>query len=208
MSSSSGGEEGIKRRGRGQFRAPSFNDLRQCNNNIQVECSNDNSNLNNEKMIKTDIDDSRKEKEHMEKLISKVEKLSIESSDEEKEDWEEEWELSSIAIEKKTETTSPSQESKKVDTLLNDDQTMTTVLDCYDFPSSFKTYHLQDIFKEFETMKGGYSIKWIDDTRALIIFEHPETAKKAYISLLNSQLLKIRPYKGQIQKTRKEKKKG
>lgn len=53
----------------------------------------------------------------------------------------------------------------------------TVVLDCYDFPSAFKTHHLHDIFREYENMRGGYRIKWKDDTRALIIFEHPTTGK-------------------------------
>lgn len=43
----------------------------------------------------------------------------------------------------------------------------------------------------------------MDDTRALIVFEHPATAKKAYIDNLNSPFIKIRPYKGHIDKKRK-----
>ncbi|CDH52262.1 hypothetical protein RO3G_09832 [Lichtheimia corymbifera JMRC:FSU:9682] len=72
----------------------------------------------------------------------------------------------------------------------------TVVLDCYDFPSAFKTHHLHDIFREYENMRGGYRIKWKDDTRALIIFEHPTTAKKAYIDNVSNPLAKIRPYNG------------
>lgn len=53
----------------------------------------------------------------------------------------------------------------------------TVILDCRDFPKSFKTHHLHDIFREYENVRGGYRIKWIDDTRALIIFEHPATGK-------------------------------
>ncbi|KAI9268169.1 hypothetical protein BDA99DRAFT_505018 [Phascolomyces articulosus] len=72
----------------------------------------------------------------------------------------------------------------------------TVILDCYDFPSAFKTHHLHDIFREYENMRGGYWIKWKDDTRALIIFEHPTTAKKAYIDNVSNPLAKIRPYNG------------
>lgn len=53
----------------------------------------------------------------------------------------------------------------------------TTILDCYDFPPAFKTHHLHDIFRNYESMRGGYKIKWLSDTRALIIFEHPATGK-------------------------------
>ncbi|KAL1917093.1 uncharacterized protein VTP21DRAFT_5291 [Calcarisporiella thermophila] len=72
----------------------------------------------------------------------------------------------------------------------------TTVLDVYDFPSSFKTHHLHDIFRGYENMQGGYRIKWINDTRALIIFEHPTTAKRAYLENVSNTLAKIRPYTG------------
>ncbi|KAI9489743.1 hypothetical protein BDB00DRAFT_931712 [Zychaea mexicana] len=72
----------------------------------------------------------------------------------------------------------------------------TVILDCHDFPSAFKTHHLHDIFREYENMRGGYRIKWMDDTRALIIFEHHTTAKKAYIDNVSNPLAKIRPYNG------------
>ncbi|CAO3692760.1 hypothetical protein CU097_011589 [Rhizopus azygosporus] len=72
----------------------------------------------------------------------------------------------------------------------------TTILDCYDFPPAFKTHHLHDIFRNYESMRGGYKIKWLSDTRALIIFEHPATAKKAYIDNVTHALAKIRPYDG------------
>jgi len=74
----------------------------------------------------------------------------------------------------------------------------TFVLDCYDFSASFKTHHLHDIFREYENMRGGYRIKWLEDTRALIIFEHPATAKKAYLDNVANPLTKIRPYTGPI----------
>lgn len=51
----------------------------------------------------------------------------------------------------------------------------TTVLDCYDFPASFKTHHLHSIFQSYE---GGYRIQWVHDTRALIIFESPGIGKR------------------------------
>ncbi|CAO3578446.1 unnamed protein product [Absidia cylindrospora] len=72
----------------------------------------------------------------------------------------------------------------------------TVILDCYDFPKSFKTHHLHDIFREYENIRGGYRIKWMDDSRALIVFEHPATAKKAYIDNVAHAYAKIRPYEG------------
>lgn len=57
----------------------------------------------------------------------------------------------------------------------------TVVLDCYDFPPAFKTHHLHDIFRSYEGVRGGYKIKWLSDTRALIIFDHPSTGKSTHI---------------------------
>jgi len=72
----------------------------------------------------------------------------------------------------------------------------TRILDIFDFPASFKTHHLHEIFQEYENMRGGYRIKWMDDTRALIIFEHPATARKAYLDNVTNQLAQIKPYDG------------
>ncbi|KAI9498586.1 hypothetical protein BDB00DRAFT_867219 [Zychaea mexicana] len=75
----------------------------------------------------------------------------------------------------------------------------TNILDCYDFPSFFKTYHLQSIFSKFENAQGGFKIKWMDDTRALIIFVHPHTAKRAFLDNLENSQIKLRPYTGGIE---------
>lgn len=72
----------------------------------------------------------------------------------------------------------------------------TRILDIFDFPASFKTHHLHEIFQEYENMRGGYRIKWMDDTRALIIFEHPATARKAYLDNVTNQTAQIKPYEG------------
>jgi len=72
----------------------------------------------------------------------------------------------------------------------------TRILDVCEFPASFKTHHLHEIFQEYEAMRGGYRIKWMDDTRALIIFEHPATARKAYLDNVANPLAKVRPYEG------------
>jgi hypothetical protein len=33
------------------------------------------------------------------------------------------------------------------------------------------------VFREYEKMRGGYQLKWMDDTRVLVIFDHPATGK-------------------------------
>ncbi|CAH1760650.1 1405_t:CDS:2 [Entrophospora sp. SA101] len=82
----------------------------------------------------------------------------------------------------------------------------TRILDVFDFPSTFKTHHLHEIFQEYENMRGGYRIKWMEDTRALIIFEHPATARKAYLDNVANQMATIKPYEGPtdfLQKTKR-----
>lgn len=173
----------VKRRGRGQFRAP----LNEDNEII----SNNSKSLGEEPKISNG-------NMSIEKLTEKVKNLATEAPNE-KEDWEEEWEASADHVKAKVKTKAPAKPKPKEPAIpLNDDE-LTTTLDCYDFPNTFKTHHLQDMFREYESMRGGYSIKWVDDTRALIIFEHPNTAKKAYIDHINSPFIKIRPYKGRVE---------
>ncbi|KAF9404458.1 hypothetical protein BGZ94_004172 [Podila epigama] len=43
---------------------------------------------------------------------------------------------------------------------------------------------------------GGYRIKWLDDLRALVIFESSAIAKQAYAANQSCQIAKIRPYTG------------
>ncbi|KAJ3261295.1 Coiled-coil domain-containing protein r3hcc1l, partial [Borealophlyctis nickersoniae] len=74
----------------------------------------------------------------------------------------------------------------------------TTALEVYDFPAAFKTHELQLIFEEYEDVRGGYRIKWLDDTRALVVFQHPSTAKMAYISAVDHPFVKVRPYAGRV----------
>lgn len=83
---------------------------------------------------------------------------------------------------------------------------VTRILELSGFPPQLKTRDLQQVFSAYEDEKGGYKIKWVDDTTALIIFADPATAKKAYLRTIMSppnQLIndngvpaKIKPYDG------------
>ncbi|KAF9167616.1 R3H and coiled-coil domain-containing protein 1 [Mortierella sp. AD011] len=70
------------------------------------------------------------------------------------------------------------------------------ILELYDFSPSIKTVHLTDMFAPFENRLGGFRIKWVDDTKALVIFESAAVAKQAYISNITNQIAKIKPYAG------------
>ncbi|KAN0060243.1 hypothetical protein ACQY0O_007572 [Thecaphora frezii] len=81
---------------------------------------------------------------------------------------------------------------------------VTRILELSGFPPELKTRDIQQVFSQWEDDKGGFKIKWVDDTTALIIFSDPTTAKKAYLhtlmspplSLINRNGLaaKVRPY--------------
>ena len=45
------------------------------------------------------------------------------------------------------------------------------ILELYGFSPSIKTMHLTDMFAAYENRSGGFRIKWVDDTKALVIFE-------------------------------------
>ncbi|CAJ0826282.1 6408_t:CDS:2, partial [Entrophospora sp. SA101] len=71
----------------------------------------------------------------------------------------------------------------------------TRILDVFDFPSTFKTHHLHEIFQEYENMRGGYRIKWMEDT-----------PRKAYLDNVANQMATIKPYEGPtdfLQKTKR-----
>jgi len=65
------------------------------------------------------------------------------------------------------------------------------VLDCYDFPTSFKTHNLLEIFPEF---KGKFRINWINDSRALFIFDNEDLARAALLNKIDETRYIIKPY--------------
>ncbi|KAF9378745.1 R3H and coiled-coil domain-containing protein 1 [Podila verticillata] len=77
--------------------------------------------------------------------------------------------------------------------VINDDM---YILELYDFSSTIRTVHVTDMFASYENRSGGFRIKWLDDTRALVIFESAAIAKQAYTSNLSCQIARIRPYVG------------
>ncbi|KAK5827181.1 hypothetical protein F5H01DRAFT_375047 [Linnemannia elongata] len=92
--------------------------------------------------------------------------------------------------------TSPSSTPSKIGNwseVSNDDM---YILELYDFSASIKTAHLTDMFAAYENRSGGFRIKWVDETKALVIFESAAVAKQAYIANLTSQIAKIKPYNG------------
>jgi hypothetical protein len=83
---------------------------------------------------------------------------------------------------------------------------VTKILELKGFPPELKTRDIQAIFSPWEDDRGGFRIKWVDDTTALVIFADPLSAKRAYLQILMSPppmlmtstgvMAKIRPYDG------------
>ncbi|KAH0591181.1 hypothetical protein H2248_001276 [Termitomyces sp. 'cryptogamus'] len=83
---------------------------------------------------------------------------------------------------------------------------VTRILSLTGFSKELKTKDIQSAFSEYETMNGGFKIKWRDDTSLLIVFQDPVVAKRAYLQTIaappgillssNGASATIRPYDG------------
>jgi len=84
---------------------------------------------------------------------------------------------------------------------------VTRILHLSGFPPELKTRDIHSAFQAWEADKGGFKIKWIDDTSALVVFNDAVVAKRAYLQTLLSPPavlvsptstlpLQIRPYDG------------
>ena len=47
---------------------------------------------------------------------------------------------------------------------------VTRILSLTGFPKELKTKDIQSAFSEWESVMGGFRIKWIDDTSLMIVF--------------------------------------
>ncbi|KAF8079033.1 hypothetical protein FPV67DRAFT_92221 [Lyophyllum atratum] len=63
---------------------------------------------------------------------------------------------------------------------------VTRILYLTGFPKELKTKDIQSAFTEYESMNGGFKIKWRDDTSLLIVFQDPAVAKRAYLQTIAS----------------------
>ncbi|KDN41531.1 hypothetical protein K437DRAFT_295591 [Tilletiaria anomala UBC 951] len=83
---------------------------------------------------------------------------------------------------------------------------VTRILEVSGFSSDLKTRDISSIFATWEDDRGGFKIKWVDDTTVLIIFADPATTKKAYLNTLlnfppalidaSGKRASIKPYDG------------
>lgn len=53
----------------------------------------------------------------------------------------------------------------------------TRILSLSGFPPELKTRDIQAVFSQWENDRGGFKIKWVNDTNALVIFNDPSTGE-------------------------------
>jgi hypothetical protein len=63
---------------------------------------------------------------------------------------------------------------------------VTRILALSNFSPELKTRDIQAAFSEWENERGGFKIKWVDDTSLLLVFADANTAKRAYLSTILS----------------------
>ncbi|CAE7109701.1 unnamed protein product [Rhizoctonia solani] len=84
---------------------------------------------------------------------------------------------------------------------------VTRILSLSGFPQSLKTRDVQQAFSEYDQERGGFRIKWVDDTSLLLVFNDATVAKKAYLNTLlsppaallsptSATRVQIKPYDG------------
>jgi len=84
---------------------------------------------------------------------------------------------------------------------------VTRILSLSGFPQSLKTRDVQQAFAEYDQERGGFRIKWVDDTSLLLVFTDATVAKKAYLNTLlsppaallsptSANRVQIKPYDG------------
>jgi len=81
---------------------------------------------------------------------------------------------------------------------------VTRILSLTGFAKELKTKDIQAAFSDWESIGGGFKIKWKDDTSLLIVFQDASVAKRAYLHTLafppsilaTSPSASIKPYDG------------
>jgi len=61
---------------------------------------------------------------------------------------------------------------------------VTRILTLSGFPPELKTRDIQTAFSQWETERGGFKIKWVDDTTLMLVFADASAAKRVYLATL------------------------
>jgi len=63
---------------------------------------------------------------------------------------------------------------------------VTRILSVAGFPKELRTKDIQHAFSDWESVQGGFKVKWVDDTSLYIVFQDASVAKRAYLQALYS----------------------
>jgi len=78
---------------------------------------------------------------------------------------------------------------------------VTRILTLSGFPPELKTRDIQTAFTQWENERGGFKIKWVDDTTLMLVFMDAATAKRAYLSTLLEPPAQLISTSGDYKKT-------
>ena len=65
---------------------------------------------------------------------------------------------------------------------------VTRILALTGFPPELKTKDIQAAFSEYETVNGGFKIKWVDDTSLLLVFNDAGVGESSFSALESRKL--------------------
>ncbi len=71
---------------------------------------------------------------------------------------------------------------------------VTRILALSGFPPELKTRDIQAAFAEFENERGGFKIKWIDDTSLLVVFSDPVVGASLFEPIVPFRRDTLRPF--------------
>ncbi|KAG8862973.1 hypothetical protein FRB96_000393 [Tulasnella sp. 330] len=78
---------------------------------------------------------------------------------------------------------------------------VTRILTLQGFPPELKTRDIQTAFAAWENERGGFKIKWVDDTTLMLVFMDAGTAKRAYLSTILDPPAQLISTTGDFKKT-------
>jgi len=78
---------------------------------------------------------------------------------------------------------------------------VTRILTLQGFPPELKTRDIQTAFSAWENERGGFKIKWVDDTTLMLVFMDAGTAKRAYLSTILDPPAQLISTTGDFKKT-------
>jgi hypothetical protein len=68
-------------------------------------------------------------------------------------------------------------------------------------PSGFKDADIHAVFRKYKSQNGGYQLRWLDPSRAVLIFGDPQVAKIAFLENVDHLQITVRPFADELPKS-------